>query len=134
MIQTCIFDEVLLNTFTLLQIPFQQSHGRGLILLVTGCNAVRISRKCLVPNHHKRFSSIEAVKDAVLMSVELRHAVKDLKQFVYDYNFLREADIHTLPQLDRYIESTQTKISELEHERSLIRNKARRETDHRACG
>ena len=63
------------------------------------------------------------------MSVELRHAVKDLQQFIYDYNFLREADIHTLPQLDRYIESTQTKISELAHERSLIRNKVRRETD-----
>ena len=75
------------------------------------------------------FQIIKEVKDAVIMSVDLRHQVKDLEQFVYDYKFLREADIHTLPQLDRYIESTQTKISELEHERSLIRNKIRRETD-----
>ena len=75
------------------------------------------------------FQILKEVKDAVFMSVELRHAVKDLQQFIYDYNFLREADIHTLPQLDRYIESTQTKISELEHERSLIRNKVRREID-----
>ncbi len=63
------------------------------------------------------------------MSVELRHAVKNLQQFIYDYNFLREADIHTFPQLDRYIESTQNKIQELERERSLLRNKIRRETD-----
>ena len=75
------------------------------------------------------FQILKEVKDAVLMSVELRHAVKDLKQFIYDYNFLREADIHTFPQLDRYIESTQNKIQELERERSLLRNKIRRETD-----
>ena len=75
------------------------------------------------------FQTIKEIKDAVIMSVELRHAVKDLQQFIYDYNFLREADIHTFPQLDRYIEDTQTKITELERERGLLRNKIRRETD-----
>lgn len=75
------------------------------------------------------FQTIKEIKDAVVMSVELRHAVKNLQQFIYDYNFLREADIHTFPQLDRYIESTQNKIQELERERSLLRNKIRRETD-----
>jgi hypothetical protein len=75
------------------------------------------------------FQIIKEVKDAVIMSVELRHAVKDFQQFIHDYNFLREADIHTFPQLDRYIESTQNKIQELERERSLLRNKIRRETD-----
>ena len=75
------------------------------------------------------FQIIKEVIDAVIMSVELRHAVKDLQQFIHDYNFLREANIHTFPQLDRYIEDTQTKITELEHERSLLRNKIRRETD-----
>ncbi len=75
------------------------------------------------------FQIIKEVKDAVIMSVELRHAVKDLQQFIHDYNFLREADIHTFPQLDRYIEDTQIKITELERERSLLRNKIRRETD-----
>ena len=73
--------------------------------------------------------AVKEIKNAVIISVDLRHQVKDLQQLIYDHNFLREADIHTLPQLDRYIESTQTKISELVHERSLIRNKARRETD-----
>ena len=73
--------------------------------------------------------AVKEIKNTVIMSVELRHKVKDFKQLIYDYNFLREADIHTLPQLDKYIESSQTKIKELEHERSLLRNKVRRETD-----
>ena len=75
------------------------------------------------------FQTIKEIKDAVIMSVELRHAAKDLQQFIHDYNFLREEDIHTFPQLDRYIEDTQTKITELERERGLLRNKIRRETD-----
>ena len=73
--------------------------------------------------------AVKEIKNAVIMSVELRHQAKDLQQLIYDHNFLREADIHTLPQLDRYIEDTQTKIAELERERSHIRNKIRRETD-----
>lgn len=73
--------------------------------------------------------AVKEIKNAVIISVDLRHQVKDLQQLIFDHNFLREADIHTLPQLDRYIESTQTKISELAHERSLLRNKIRRETD-----
>jgi len=73
--------------------------------------------------------AVKEAKDAVIMSVELRHQVKDLQQLIYDHNFLREADIHTFPQLDRYIESTKTQIQELERERSLLRNKIRRETD-----
>ena len=63
------------------------------------------------------------------MSVELRHQVKDLQQLIYDHYFLRENDIQTLPELDRYITDTQTEINNLERERSLLRNKVRRETD-----
>jgi len=73
--------------------------------------------------------AVKEIKNTVIMSVELRHKVKDLKQLINGYNFLREADIHTLPQLAKYIEGSQTKIKELEHERSLLRNKVRRETD-----
>ena len=73
--------------------------------------------------------AVKEIKNAVIMSVELRHQAKDLQQLIYDHNFLREADIHTLPQLDRYIEITKTQIQELERERGLLRNKIRRETD-----
>ena len=77
----------------------------------------------------RTFQTFKEAKDAVIMSVELRHTVKDLQQLIYDYNFLREKVIRTLPQLDRYIEGTKTQIQELEHERSLLRNKIRREKD-----
>ena len=73
--------------------------------------------------------AVTEIKNAVIISVDLRHQVKDLQQLIYDHNFLREADIHTLPQLDRYIENTQAKIADLERERYLLRNKVRRETD-----
>ena len=73
--------------------------------------------------------AVKEFKDAVIMSVELRHQVRDLKQLIYDHNFLREADIHTFPQLDKYIENTKTQIQELERERGLLRNKIRRESD-----
>lgn len=73
--------------------------------------------------------AVKEIKNAVIMSVELRHQVKDLQQLIHDYNFLREADIHTLPQLDKYITDTETQIKELERERGLLRNKIRRETD-----
>jgi len=73
--------------------------------------------------------AVKEIKNAVILSVDLRHKAKDLQQLIYDHNFLREADIHTFPQLDRYIEDTQTKISKLERERCLLRNKVRRETD-----
>ena len=73
--------------------------------------------------------AIKTTKDAVIMSVELRHAVKDLQEFIGDYRFLRDAGIRTIPELDCHIADTQTKITELERERSLLRNKVRRETD-----
>ena len=77
----------------------------------------------------RTFQAFKAAKDAVILSVDLRHTIKDLQQLIYDHNFLRENEIRTLPELDRYIEDTQTKIKELERERCLLRNKIRRETD-----
>ena len=75
------------------------------------------------------FQTIKEIKDAVIMSVELRHAVKDLTTLIEDHRFLQATGLRTLPQLDRYIEDTQTQITEFEHRRSLLRSKVRRETD-----
>ena len=69
------------------------------------------------------------LKNAVIMSVELRHTVKDVQQLIYDYNFLRETGIRTIPQLDIYIEDTERQIKEYATERSRLRNKIRREKD-----
>lgn len=77
----------------------------------------------------RAFQLLRATKDAVVMSVDLRHKIKDLQQLIYDYNFLRENNIQTIPELDKYINDIKAQISESERERSHIRNKIRRETD-----
>jgi len=73
--------------------------------------------------------AVNELKNAVIMSVELRHTVKDLEQLIYDYNFLRDTGIRTIPQLDIYIEDTERQIKEYETERSRLRNKIRREKE-----
>ena len=73
--------------------------------------------------------AVKEIKNAVIMSVELRHQVKDLTTLIEDHRFLQTNGLRTIPQLDRYIENTKTQIQELEHERGLLRNKIRRETD-----
>ena len=73
--------------------------------------------------------AVKEIKNAVIMSVELRHQVKDLTTLIEDHRFLQTSGLRTIPQLDRYIEGTQTKITEFERERDQLRNKIRRETD-----
>ena len=73
--------------------------------------------------------AVKEVKNAVIMSVELRHQVKDLTTLIEDHRFLQTNGLRTIPQLDRYITDTQTQIKDYEHERGLLRNKIRRETD-----
>ena len=72
---------------------------------------------------------LDTAKNAVILSVELRHCIKDIEQFVSDHRFLKENSIRTFEQLDRYIAKTKLEIEHFEHERSLIRNKIRHETD-----
>ena len=67
------------------------------------------------------------IKSAVIMSVELRHCVKDLTEYIHDHDFLNENGIRTFHELDKYIADTKSQIQELEHERSSLRNKIRRE-------
>lgn len=73
--------------------------------------------------------AVKEIKNAVIISVDLRHQVKDLTTLIEDHRFLKTTGLRTLPQLDRYIENKKAQISELERERSLLRNKVRRETD-----
>ena len=73
--------------------------------------------------------AVKEIKNAVIISVDLRHQVKDLTTLIEDHKFLKTTGLRTIPQLDRYIENTQTKIAEMERERYLLRNKVRRETD-----
>ena len=69
------------------------------------------------------------LKNAILLSPEARCLERDIKQYVFDYRFLQKNKIHTAAELNKYIIDTQSEITKLEHERSLLRNKVRRETD-----
>lgn len=64
--------------------------------------------------------------DVMLLSPELRFEVKDVQGYVADHGFLRNNDIHTIPQLEQSIENTQAEISSLEAERQTVSNRIRR--------
>ena len=72
------------------------------------------------------FQLLKEVADAMLISPEMRHAAKDIKQYVSDYHFLTDNQIHTTDDLTVTIEETQFKIAELEEKRSKADNKKRR--------
>ncbi|MDD4496231.1 MAG: relaxase/mobilization nuclease domain-containing protein [Eubacteriales bacterium] len=69
---------------------------------------------------------LNELADVMLLSPELRFAVKDVKSYVTDYGFLRNNDIHTIPQLEQNINGTKNEISVLEANRQKISNKIRR--------
>ena len=72
------------------------------------------------------FQLLKEVADAMLISPEMRHAAKDIKQFVADYHFLTDNQIQTTDDLSHSIEETKLKIAELEEKRSKADNKKRR--------
>ena len=72
------------------------------------------------------FQLLKEVADAMLISPEMRHAAKDIKQYVADYHFLTDNHIRTTDDLAVTIDETKTKIAELEEKRSKADNKKRR--------
>ena len=66
------------------------------------------------------------MKEEFLLSVDLRHEVKDLKQYISDYHFMKNNSIETMEDLYKDIESTKAEIARLEKQRSDIDNKRRR--------
>lgn len=69
---------------------------------------------------------LKELTDVMLLSPELRFAVKDVQSYVVDYGFLRNNDIHTITQLEQKIDGSKNEISVLEAERQKISNKIRR--------
>jgi hypothetical protein len=69
---------------------------------------------------------LKELTDVMLLSPELRFAVKDVQSYVADYGFLRNNNIHTIPQLEQNIDGSKNEISVLESERQKISNKIRR--------
>ncbi|MEE1320407.1 MAG: hypothetical protein UHM85_02590, partial [Acutalibacteraceae bacterium] len=74
------------------------------------------------------FQLLKEVADAMLISPEMRHAAKDIKQYVVDYHFLADNQIQTTDDLVVTIDETKSKIAELEEKRSKADNKKRRAT------
>ena len=74
----------------------------------------------------RTFELLHEMKEVFLLSVDLRHEVKDLKQYVSDYHFMRNNNIETLEDLHNDIKKTKAQISELEHQRIDSDNKRRR--------
>ena len=69
---------------------------------------------------------IAELADVMLLSPELRFAVKDVQNYIYDHEFLRNNDIHTIPQLEQNIKDTKSEIASLESERKKTSNRIRR--------
>ena len=69
---------------------------------------------------------LKEVADAMLISPEMRHAAKDIKQYVADYHFLTDNQIQTTDDLSVTIDETEAKIAALEEKRSKADNKKRR--------
>ena len=74
----------------------------------------------------RTFELLHEMREVFLLSVDLRHEVKDLKQYISDYHFMRNNDIETLEDLFNDIQRTKTEISELEQQRYQYDNKRRR--------
>lgn len=70
--------------------------------------------------------TVAELSDVILLSPELRHARKDLKQYVSDYHFLKDNKLHTVSDLTTDIDNTKAEIEELEHRRQIADNKRRR--------
>ena len=62
----------------------------------------------------------------MLLSPDLRAAEKDLKEFIADYRFIQEQDIHTVADLQANIDKSKAQLSELESERKTLSNRIRR--------
>ena len=74
----------------------------------------------------RTFELLHEIKEEMLLSVQLRHEERDLKQYISDYHFMRNNDIETLEDLYNDIKSTKKEISTLEQLRYEYDNKRRR--------
>ena len=69
---------------------------------------------------------LKELTDVMLLSPELRFAVKDVQNYVADHRFLTRNGIRTIPQLEQSIEITREEIASLEAERQTVSNRIRR--------
>ena len=68
----------------------------------------------------------------VILSAELRHELQDMAQFYSDYRFLKDNGLHSVSDLGKEIQRTETEIAALAERRNKVRNRVRHETDPQA--
>lgn len=66
------------------------------------------------------------LREAVILSAELRHEARNLEQYVKDLDLLQKHSVHTMTELRQFISDTGQQIAELERERSKADNRRRR--------
>ena len=74
----------------------------------------------------RTFELLHEIKKEMLLSVELRHEERNIKQYISDYHFMRNNRIETLEDLYHDMKSTKARISDLEQQRKDSDNKRRR--------
>lgn len=72
------------------------------------------------------FELAKQVTDFVIADVELRHEVRNIKEYISEYHFLKDEKLDTLADISNFIDKTKAEITELEHKRNLADNKKRR--------
>ena len=65
----------------------------------------------------------------VILSAELRHELQDMSRFHSDYRFLKDNGLHSVSDLSKEMQRTESEITVLAERRNKIRNRVRHETD-----
>ena len=72
------------------------------------------------------FKIMAELSEVKLLSPDLRHEARNIKDYLMDYHLLRKEGIRTMPDLQAKTSSTREEISQLEQLRSKADNKRRR--------
>ena len=75
------------------------------------------------------FKILAEVTGTEILSPELRHEMRDVKQFIEDYRFLRDNNLHTMNDLKKYMDDMELEIGALIYQRDKLKNKVRHEQD-----
>ncbi len=69
---------------------------------------------------------LKMARESAIRSAELRNEARNLEQYVADHHFLRANELHTVTDLESYVNQTKGEIVSLEKERDKISNRIRR--------
>lgn len=72
------------------------------------------------------FRIASELAEPVILTPDLRHEIKELKQLTADFHLLRKESIHTIPDLELEIKKNSEEIKQLELQRSKADNRRRR--------